>query len=118
MFDGLPLKERLFVRGRLATAPLEALAARAEGARLLDVGCGHGVLVALLAAGSPGRHVVGIDPDGRMEQMFAIPDGYFTTLAFDDGGRAYVGTGSEGRVWRVSPDRTASLAIDVPERTR
>ena len=65
MFDGLPLKERLFVRGRLATAPLEALAARAEGARLLDVGCGHGVLVALLAAGSPGRHVVGIDPDER-----------------------------------------------------
>ena len=57
-----------------------------------------------------------IDPDGRMEQMFAIPDGYFTTLAFDEGGRAYVGTGSEGRVWRVSPDRTASLAIDVPER--
>jgi outer membrane protein assembly factor BamB len=57
-----------------------------------------------------------IDPDGRMEQMFSIPDGYFTSLAFDDAGRAYVGTGSEGRVWRVSPDRTAALAIDVPER--
>ena len=65
VFDGLPLKERLFVRGRLATAPLEALAARAKGARLLDVGCGHGVLVALLAAGNPARHVVGIDPDER-----------------------------------------------------
>jgi outer membrane protein assembly factor BamB len=57
-----------------------------------------------------------IDPDGRMEQMFSIPDGYFTSLAFDDAGRAYVGTGSEGRVWRVSPDRTAALAIDVSER--
>jgi outer membrane protein assembly factor BamB len=57
-----------------------------------------------------------IDPDGRMEQMFSIPDGYFTTLAFDDAGRAYVGTGSEGRVYRVSPDRTAALAIDVSER--
>ena len=57
-----------------------------------------------------------IDPDGRMEQMFSIPDGYFTTLAFDEGGRAYVGTGSEGRVYRVSPDRTAALAIDVSER--
>ena len=65
MFDGLPLKERLFVRGRLATAPLEALASRAEGARMLDVGCGHGVLVALLAVGFPSRHVVGIDPDER-----------------------------------------------------
>jgi outer membrane protein assembly factor BamB len=57
-----------------------------------------------------------IDPDGRMEQLFAIPDGYFTTLEFDDGGRAYVGTGSEGRVYRVAPDRTAALAIDVSER--
>ena len=36
--------------------------------------------------------------------------------AFDEGGRAYVGTGSEGRVYRVCPDRTAALAIDVPER--
>src|SRR5262245_32778054 len=57
-----------------------------------------------------------IDPDGRMEQMFSIPDGYFTALAFDDAGRAYVGTGSEGRVWRVAADRTAALAIDVSER--
>ena len=57
-----------------------------------------------------------IDPDGRMEQMFSIPDGYFTALAFDEQGRAYVGTGSEGRVWRVAPDRTAALAINVSER--
>jgi outer membrane protein assembly factor BamB len=57
-----------------------------------------------------------IDADGRMEQMFSIPDGYFTALAFDADGRAYVGTGSEGRVYRVAPDRTAALAIDVPER--
>ena len=57
-----------------------------------------------------------IDADGRMEQMFSIPDGYFTTLAFDDAGRAYVGTGSEGRVYRISADRTAALAIDVSER--
>lgn len=65
VFAGLPLKERLFVRGRLASAPLAELAARAEGRDLLDVGCGHGVLVALLAVGFPERHVVGIDPDMR-----------------------------------------------------
>src|SRR6266545_1326161 len=57
-----------------------------------------------------------IDPDGRMEQMFSIGDGYFTAVAVDDEGRAYVGTGSEGRVFRIAPDRTAALAIDVPER--
>ena len=65
IFDALPLKERLFVRGRLASAPLHELAARAQGDILLDVGCGHGALIALLAAGRPERHVVGIDPDAR-----------------------------------------------------
>jgi 2-polyprenyl-6-hydroxyphenyl methylase/3-demethylubiquinone-9 3-methyltransferase len=65
IFDSLPLKERLFVRGRLASAPLHELAARAQGRVLLDVGCGHGALIALLATGRPERHVVGIDPDAR-----------------------------------------------------
>jgi cyclopropane fatty-acyl-phospholipid synthase-like methyltransferase len=64
-FDSLPLKERWFVRGRLASAPLEAMAALARGTALLDVGCGHGALVALLADGHPERRVVGIDPDAR-----------------------------------------------------
>jgi 2-polyprenyl-6-hydroxyphenyl methylase/3-demethylubiquinone-9 3-methyltransferase len=65
VFDSLPFKERLFVRARLALAPLETLAAKAQGTTILDVGCGHGVLVALLAEAHPGRHVVGIDPDER-----------------------------------------------------
>ena len=65
VFASLPLAERLFVRGRLASAPLAELAARAQGGTLLDVGCGHGVLLALLAVGRPERHVVGIDPDER-----------------------------------------------------
>jgi 2-polyprenyl-3-methyl-5-hydroxy-6-metoxy-1,4-benzoquinol methylase len=55
----------LFVRARLASAPLSELAARASGTSLLDVGCGHGVLVALLAVGFPERRVLGIDPDPR-----------------------------------------------------
>ncbi len=65
VFDTLPWKERWFVRGRLASAPLAAMAQRARGRDLLDVGCGHGALVALLAEGHPDRHVVGIDPDAR-----------------------------------------------------
>jgi len=65
VFETLPLKERLFVRARLASAPLTELAARAQGSSLLDVGCGHGVLVALLAAGRRERRIVGIDPDPR-----------------------------------------------------
>jgi 2-polyprenyl-6-hydroxyphenyl methylase/3-demethylubiquinone-9 3-methyltransferase len=62
VFQSLPFKERLFVRGRLALAPLEEVAARARGTTILDVGCGHGVLVALLAHGHPERRIVGIDP--------------------------------------------------------
>lgn len=64
-FDTLPLKERWFCRGRLALAPLEQVAARAQGTKLLDVGCGHGVLAALLLHEHPERSVVGIDPDAR-----------------------------------------------------
>ncbi len=57
-----------------------------------------------------------LDRDGRIEQIFSVGDGYFTALSVDADGRVYVGTGTEGRVYRVDPDRQASLAIDLPER--
>jgi 2-polyprenyl-6-hydroxyphenyl methylase/3-demethylubiquinone-9 3-methyltransferase len=41
------------------------MAAHASGTQLLDVGCGHGVLAALLLHAHPTRRVVGIDPDAR-----------------------------------------------------
>lgn len=64
-FASLPLRERLFVRARLASAPLEEVALRARGQRILDVGCGHGVLCALLRYEVSGRQIMGIDPDPR-----------------------------------------------------
>jgi 2-polyprenyl-6-hydroxyphenyl methylase/3-demethylubiquinone-9 3-methyltransferase len=64
-FDRLPAKERWFCRARLKLAPLEQVAARATGNDILDVGCGHGVLAALLLHGHRERRVVGIDPDVR-----------------------------------------------------
>lgn len=64
-FAPLPLKERLFVRGRLASAPLLEVARRAPPGRVADLGCGHGLLVALLAVDRPDRTVVGVDPDPR-----------------------------------------------------
>ncbi|HXJ21630.1 MAG TPA: hypothetical protein VMT03_15505 [Polyangia bacterium] len=57
-----------------------------------------------------------IGDDGRMEQVFSVGDSYLTSLVFDEAGRAFVGTGTEGRVYRVDPDRTAALAVDLPER--
>jgi 2-polyprenyl-6-hydroxyphenyl methylase/3-demethylubiquinone-9 3-methyltransferase len=62
-FDSLPLAERVFVRARAFSAPLEALAHRVVGHDVVDVGCGHGVLVAMLARRA--GHVTGIDPDAR-----------------------------------------------------
>lgn len=65
VFKPLPLSERLFVRARLFSAPLEELAKQAVGTRMLDVGCGHGLLCSMLALGFPDRFVVGIDPDPK-----------------------------------------------------
>ena len=65
LFSPLPLKERLFVRARLFSAPLAALAKRCPDGTVLDVGCGHGALIALLAVDHPDRKILGIDPDER-----------------------------------------------------
>ena len=65
VFATLPAKVRWFCRARLALAPLDRVAAEASGTALVDVGCGHGVLAALLLHEHPERRVVGIDPDAR-----------------------------------------------------
>jgi 2-polyprenyl-6-hydroxyphenyl methylase/3-demethylubiquinone-9 3-methyltransferase len=64
VFAPLPLRERLFVRARLSFAPLQELARRAPRGRIADIGCGHGLVTALLAT-DPTRVVVAIDPDER-----------------------------------------------------
>jgi 2-polyprenyl-6-hydroxyphenyl methylase/3-demethylubiquinone-9 3-methyltransferase len=62
-FSALPLKERLFIRARLFSAPLLALVDRAPQGQIADVGCGHGLLAALLSVDDPKRKVIAIDPD-------------------------------------------------------
>jgi 2-polyprenyl-6-hydroxyphenyl methylase/3-demethylubiquinone-9 3-methyltransferase len=65
VYAELPLKERLFVRARRFTAPLEAVVERVPAGAVADIGCGHGALTSLLALGDPRRNVTGIDPDAR-----------------------------------------------------
>lgn len=84
-FEPLPLAERLFVHARLFSAPLEAMAARAKGRRLADLGCGHGVLTALLAVGFPEREVVGLDPDARKIEWARRSVGRFPNVRLEVG---------------------------------
>jgi 2-polyprenyl-6-hydroxyphenyl methylase/3-demethylubiquinone-9 3-methyltransferase len=65
VFAALPLKERLFVRARMFSAPLTDLADRCPVGAILDAGCGHGALIALLAVENPSRKITGVDPDER-----------------------------------------------------
>jgi len=81
LFDTLPLAERLFVRARLYSAPLEQIAARAPHGHVLEVGCGHGLLCALLAADSQ-RTVLGIDPDERKIELARASVGRLPNVTF------------------------------------
>jgi 2-polyprenyl-3-methyl-5-hydroxy-6-metoxy-1,4-benzoquinol methylase len=64
LYKDSTLVTRAHVRVRWATCPFRAVAAEVPASgRILEVGCGHGLLSLLLALGSPGRDVHGIDVD-------------------------------------------------------
>ena len=57
-----------------------------------------------------------LDDDGGIEQLFALADGYFTSLVLDTRGNLFAASGSQGKLYRIAPDRTVALAADLPER--
>ncbi|HEV3225955.1 MAG TPA: class I SAM-dependent methyltransferase [Acidimicrobiales bacterium] len=58
-------QERLHVAGRLRSCPTAAVAdATPRSGRILDFGCGHGVVALYLALTSSEREIVGVDVDG------------------------------------------------------
>lgn len=64
LYDPLPVKDRLFVRARLLLSDLDRLEryVPTQG-RVLDLGCGHGLVANILALTGPGRQVLGVDLD-------------------------------------------------------
>jgi hypothetical protein len=105
---------------KTTSAPSAPGPVAAKGTKIA-LGTGSGAPASAGTLPRPGQRkskaaVYQLGSDGRIEQVFALPDGYLTALAEGDDGSVYAGAGTQGRVYRLGPDRTASLVIDLPER--
>jgi hypothetical protein len=56
------------------------------------------------------------DASDRPERMMHHDEFHYASLAVDEAGRAYVGTGAEGRVYTVDDVHAVSLVADTKER--
>jgi hypothetical protein len=56
------------------------------------------------------------DSQGRPEKVMHHDDFHYLSLALDDAGTPYVGTGAEGRVYTVDDAHQVSLVADTDER--
>ncbi|WP_199423567.1 class I SAM-dependent methyltransferase [Actinotalea solisilvae] len=66
LFRGAPAAVRAHVAVRWATAPLaEVVAELPAGGRVVEIGCGHGLVSACAALADPGRTVLGVDIDAE-----------------------------------------------------
>jgi hypothetical protein len=65
----------------------------------------------------PGKGVlVRFDAQGRPERMMRHDEFHYMSLALDDEGRPYVGTGADGRVYTVDDAHAVTLVANVDER--
>jgi len=86
LYQGAPASVRAHVGVRWATCPLPAVAAQLPPAgRILDVGCGHGLLSLFLALTSPERRITGIDVDrDKLHAARTAADGAGLVATFDE----------------------------------
>jgi outer membrane protein assembly factor BamB len=92
----------------------------AHGTRI-NASASGGAPVAVGGPSRPGQTksrgaVYRLEDDGQIEQIFALTDSYFTALLLGDGGAVYASAGTQGKLYRLAPDRTVALAADLPER--
>lgn len=57
-----------------------------------------------------------VDADRRVDRLLSTDSEHYTAVAIDAEGMIFVGSGKEGRIERVAPDRTHAMWIDVDER--
>lgn len=67
--------------------------------------------------GKPGKgSLFRFGKDGVAEELLSDNETHFVSLAVDDAGAPFVGTGAEGRVYTVDDAHTVSLVADTEER--
>jgi hypothetical protein len=57
-----------------------------------------------------------VDQNGRLDQLHALTQTYFTSLAVTSSGQVYAGAADKGRVYLVDTDDSVATAFDVDER--
>ena len=58
---------------------------RAPAGLVADIGCGHGLVAALLAAGRTDRTVIGVDPDPKKISLARLGPGRLSNVSFRPG---------------------------------
>ena len=94
-------------------------AAAAKGTRISLGGSSATTAAPMGGRGGGGRGkgaVYRLDDSGGIEQVFALSDGYLTSLLADKQGEVLAAAGTQGKVYRLFPDRTFALAADLSER--
>ncbi|HEX4421129.1 MAG TPA: hypothetical protein VH165_24595 [Kofleriaceae bacterium] len=57
-----------------------------------------------------------IGKDGRLDQLHALTQTYFTSIAIGPDGAVYAGAADKGRIYMVDSDDSVATAFDVDER--
>jgi hypothetical protein len=58
-----------------------------------------------------------VDIEGRLDQLHALTQTYFTSIAISPDGAVYAGAADKGRIYMVDTDDSVATAFDVDERS-
>jgi hypothetical protein len=109
--------------GQVETAE-KPTAAKGQVAKIPDTGSKPGADKEAPAVTDTGRRgakkgkgaLFQIGSDGRLDQLHALTQTYFTSIAVAPDDRIYAGAADKGRIYLVEPDGAVATAFDVDER--